>query len=441
MGNGQPPIAVQLAEVARHRPLSIYAGAGLSQANPTNIPAGAQLAQLCHDRLSEFLGPGVFDCADPTSLTSISDAAAQNAGIDLVRLTAVAVADFTSARPNFSHRVLALLLLEGIVVAITTNWDNCIERAGGQECVFAIVSNQDRLELHNAALLKVHGCATRPTTLLITTQDLQTPPLWVRDEVNVRLLNSHIVFIGIGDVPPYVRTRIREATEAVGGGGAIFVVSPDIHENWGGSHWAEILPDLPDGRRIATTSDEFFDHFAAAYVRGTLRDTFEALSGAPLAAAAFNRSRRAFDAQTSVAALCWLRRCSVPSSPGASAMGEQAFSRALIALGRLAEPSEPVFLQCGRAIASDAEYEVLAAVGTVTATKFRLEAENRLVGYRSAGRPLADLPKFLIAGAVGRLDGVQELPTDVLDDFDPQDLIAGPLAVEPTFVHAEDYVP
>ena len=41
MGNTQPAFAVELAEVARQRPLAIYAGAGLSQARPTDIPDGA----------------------------------------------------------------------------------------------------------------------------------------------------------------------------------------------------------------------------------------------------------------------------------------------------------------------------------------------------------------------------------------------------------------
>ena len=49
-----------------------------------------------------------------------------------------------------------------------------------------------------------------------------------RDEVNARLSDSHTVFVGIGDVAGYVRTRIQEAKEAIGTGGAIFVVSPSI---------------------------------------------------------------------------------------------------------------------------------------------------------------------------------------------------------------------
>lgn len=226
IGTGQPPIALRLAEAAHGRPLAIYTGAGLSKGSPTNLPDGPQLAQLCHNRLRDILRPDTLDCEDPSSLTSVSDAASAIAGTDLIRRTATTIADFKTADPNFSHELLALLLLEGVVVAITTNWDDCIERSAEKERVLTIISDQDRQQIEGPALLKVHGCATRPNTVLITTEDLNTPPLWVRNEVNSRLLDSHTVFVGIGDLAPYVRNRIREATEAVGLAGAIFVVTP-----------------------------------------------------------------------------------------------------------------------------------------------------------------------------------------------------------------------
>ena len=83
----------------------------------------------------------------------------------------------------------------------------------------------------------------------------------------------------------------------------------------------------------------------------------------------------------------------------------------------------------GRAIAAGVEYEVLAAAGTVTAPKFRREAKARLVRYLSDEGQETHAPTFLVAGAVGRLDQVQGLPGDVLDDSKARDLVAGPLAL------------
>lgn len=202
-----------------------------------------------------------------------------------------------------------------------------------------------------------------------------------------------------------------------------------------------MLPGLPDDHRIALTADEFLDHFAAAYVRRALRGILEDLRDAPAASAAFNNARHAFDAQTSIDALRWLRRCSFPRSPGTSAMGQQAFSHALIALGHLATPGDVLLLPHGEARAADARYEILSAVGTVTATQFRLEAERRLVRYRSAGRRPADFPTFLVAGSVGSFDDAQGLPTDVSSESATNDIVAGPLVVNPKFVRAEDHVP
>ena len=440
MGNTQPAFAVELAEVARQRPLAIYAGAGLSQARPTDIPDGVEIARRCYARLVDTLGPDALNCEDPSSLTSVSDAAAQHHSLELMRRIAVSVANFTTARPNFSHEVLALLLLEGVVVVITTNWDDCIERGGGEERVLAVISDQDQQQIETAALLKVHGCATRPTTVLITRGDLAEPPVWARDEVNVRLSNSHTVFLGIGDVAGYVRRRIEEAKEAIGTDGTIFVVSPTIQTEWEGTEWAEILPDLSNDRRVSATSDEFLDHLAAACIRRMLRDIFEALSDEPDTAAAFNRTRMAFDERTSVEALRWFRRCCFPHSPGVSVTEHQAFSRALIALGTLGDEDGVVLLPSGRARAAAIEYEVMVAAGTVTASKFRREAKARLVRYRSNGGEVANFPTFLIAGALGKLDMVQGLPADVLDNSNALDLVAGPLAVDPTIVYAEDHI-
>ena len=129
MGQGQPAFAAELAEVARQKPLAIYAGAGLSQASPTDIPDGAEVAQRCYARLTNTFGPGVFNCEDSSNLTSVADAAAEIGGLELIRRTAVSVADFTSALPNFSHEILALLLLEGVGVVITTQLGR-LHRAG-----------------------------------------------------------------------------------------------------------------------------------------------------------------------------------------------------------------------------------------------------------------------------------------------------------------------
>ena len=438
MGQGQPPYAVTLAGAASNGRLVIYTGAGLSRGDPTDMPVGAEVAQRLYTRLASLLGADRLEGADPSNLTSVADVVSGlDGGLALARRTAVSIADFTTAHPNFGHEVLALLLLEGLVSALTTNWDDCIERAGGAERVLAVISDQDRHEIELQALLKVHGCATRPDTVLLTSHDLANPPAWVRDEVNARLADSHVVFVGIGDVAGYVRSRIAEAAAAVGAGGAIYVVSPNIDSWWDESEWSEMLPDLPADRQLGMTADEFLDALAAGYVRLSLQEIAEALADQPESADVLGRLSEAFDRVSSVWALRWLRACAVPARPGFSVLRQQSFTTALVALGILGADGVDL-LPPGRALVGGDAYEVLVSVGTVSISKCRREAEARLVRYRSEGSDPAAAPTFLVAGAVGQLPIAGGVEESILGDSDPTDVVAGPMTVTPTILRAED---
>ena len=420
--------------------LAIYAGAGLSRSSPTDMPTGVEVAQRCYDRLVELLGPDLLSGAERDDLVSVADVVAERCDdANHVRRTAVSVADFTSAPPNFGHEILALMILEGGVVVITTNWDDCIERAGGEERIQAVVSDNDRREVEGSTVLKVHGCATRPTTVLVTTPDLEAPPSWARHEVNARLSNSHTVFVGIGDVAGYVRRRIEEAEEAIGTEGALFVVAPNIHETWAESQWSTVLPTLGERYRISTTADEFLDDLAGAYVRRILRGISEDLVDDSAIQGCFDRARWAFEQQGSIEALRWLRCCATPRLLGTSAANEQSFSTAFIALGRLSEGATLDFLPNGRVVAGEVEYEVLVVRGTATVSRIRRTASDRLVRLRHEGYDESTDPAFLVSGAKGEVVDAEGTPRDVLDDSDVRDVVGGPLAITPRIVRAEDH--
>lgn len=440
------PVATTLAQDASNGRLAIYTGAGLSHAAPTNMPDSATVAQHCYERSVNLLGTqfqedkrsNLVYVADTVAVNSIGHEFIQQAAADIVERT-------TAEKPNFGHKILALLLLEGFVVVITTNWDTCIEYADDEERVLAVISDQDRREIQTPALLKVHGCATRPTTMLITTQDLSNPLPWARDAVHERLANSKVVFVGIGDVAGYVQQRIKEATEVVEPGEAIYIVSPNISADWKNSQWAKILPDLPEDHRIPESADSFLDYFAAAYIRGALQKISEGLSDAPTTIkGSFNSARIAFEKRTSLEALRWLRCSAYPRSSGVSAIQQKpAFANALVALGSLANGEELRFGSDGKAIvkvvAQEAEYEVLVATKIVTASTFRREAKQRLRKRLDRGAPTGDTV-FLIAGALGSFNTADSLPEDVLDEADPTDLVAGSKAVTPKLIHAEGYI-
>ena len=410
--------AARLAGIAVDGRLVVYAGAGISMADPTRLPSGAEIAERCHRKLADELDSAALDAADSSDLASVADAVADGGSpedVEHVRRTAVGVAGFTTAAPGFGHEVLALLMLESIVEVITTNWDDCIERAGGEERILAVQSDQDRAQVTQQALLKVHGCATRPSGILITSDDLSDPPAWARDAVNERLASCSVVFVGIGDIAGYVRKRVEEAVERVGAGRNVYVVGPGIVAGWDSTHWADVLPDLSDERRVEASADEFLDQLAGACIRRNLGDISERLADAEAERTAFDISRSALEHRTSLEGLRWLRRCAFQRSPGKSATQEQAFTSAMIALGMLgkeaAENGDPDLAippvrssrhVGARAVIGQLAYEVLVAIGPVTGSKFQRESASRLQRLRSEGDDPSDDPVFLIAGAVGR---------------------------------------
>ena len=164
LNHANPAYALQLIDAAWDHRLALYTGAGLSRAEPSNIPDGAEVARRIHRQLVSRLGADALTGTQPDDLLSVADTvAAMENGLDVIRSVAVQVAEFTTAPPNFGHRVVAHLLLEDAVVAITTNWDDCIERGGSsnRERLLAVISDQDRQDIRRTALLKVHGCASR----------------------------------------------------------------------------------------------------------------------------------------------------------------------------------------------------------------------------------------------------------------------------------------
>ncbi len=94
--------------------------------------------------------------ADRDDLLSVADTVEQlPGGPELLQAALAPAADFTTAEPNYGHHALALLLLEGAVECVVTNYDDCVERgctASGR--LQAIVTDADRATVLGAAVLK-----------------------------------------------------------------------------------------------------------------------------------------------------------------------------------------------------------------------------------------------------------------------------------------------
>jgi hypothetical protein len=431
IADGIPPYAVALAEIGRAGRLAIYAGAGLSLAEPAGLPTGPMVAKRLYERLQGAF-PQIED-VDPEDLTAVADAvAALESGEDALRFTVVEVAEFTSAVPTYGHQVLALLVLEGVVDVLTTNWDDCVERGGGSERVMSIVTEYDLRNVSPRAVLKIHGCATQPSSLLITSSHLDAPPTWVADQTRARLGASVVVFVGIGDVAGYVKKRLEEAIQDVGNVDNVRVVAPGIVDAWDGSQWSQLAPGLSESHRIAETADAFLDHLAAAYVHVTLATASAGLQSAPVFAAAFNAAASGLGQHNAATVLEWVRHVGVVARPGSPVLSADSLTEALTALGKLA--GADIRITRDRTVEyRDGQLEVLAAVGPQSAARLRREAQNRLELHLGNGVE----PRFLVAGGIGWGPAEGFTTVDVMGDGSDSDVLDGPLNVLPDIVRVE----
>jgi len=328
---------VVLVNEARDGRLSICAGAGLSLS--AGLPSGATLAERLHARFQRVTG---YSCNSPQDLLAVADAAAQlPEGLDAVQRAALDLAPFDSASPQLGHRLLSLLVAEGALNLLLTNWDNCVERSRQDtELIPAARNEREAEDLRGTFILKIHGCCTQSRTLLITSAQLAEPDgPWTKVVFGARLAESTMVFVGIGDVAGYARQRIEELAGWVDSA-RIRVVSPDIRDGWETSAWQTILPELPEGRQIARTADEFLDELAREWVMQLVLSLRRGNGGTP----SIRDVTTAFERFTACQALSWLRTAMVPAAIGESVVRAAAAESLLEAIGLMAQasgPSEP----------------------------------------------------------------------------------------------------
>lgn len=429
-----PPYAVALAARAvSASKLVIYAGAGISFSPPTSLPSGAGLAKALHAQLKDVFA--VLAGVEEWDLLGVADAVAQlPGGEDALRQTSAKSADFRSAPPGYAHRVLAHLMLEGAIDVLTTNWDSCIERSSGEEQLPTITNEHDLADVTPPWVLKVHGCASRPGSLLVTTNHLANPPRWVQEQTHARLGSAVVVFIGIGDVAPYVRQRIIEAIAEVGSVENIRVVSPDITATWDTSQWKSVAPDLRDVHKVQVTADRFMEELGAAYIITRLAE--HGLGAGSSLAAKLDDAKTGIFKSDSLKVLQWSRTVDINPRVGESVLKSSEFGKVLIALGRLVGDSAE--LKHSRVFdTNQGPVEILIATQTVPTRRLVQVAESRQHEHVSRGEPS---PLFLVAGGIGPIPKPGSLPQNILDEADETDIVDGPLALVPNVRHADEVI-
>jgi hypothetical protein len=432
IANGTAPYAAALISHALAGSVAIYAGAGLSVADPTHLPSGAEVARDLVEAL-RAQSPALADIKDPDLLAVADVVELQSGGQEALRLAAAGVAEFTTAEPSYGHRLLAILLMEGILDVLTTNWDDCIERGWTTQRIPAVVKPADLLSIAGPSVLKIHGCASQPGTLLVSSADLRTPPVWVKDQTRARLQAAIVVFLGIGDVAGYVQLRLQEALDDVGSVDNVRVVSPSIVTHWDDAQWSTLTPTLRDEHRIAATADSFLEQVANAYVTITLAHARRAFVDDSGLLAAFDSGVQSLNQHDSLTVLTWCRSSGVVAERGKSVMQAEATADLVRALGRLC-PAGFELTESTSLRSAMGEIDTIIAVGLQPASRLRREAEARLEGRSSVGKPEAT---FLVAGGRGWAQS-NSLPADILGDGRSADILDGPLSQKLTMIRASE---
>lgn len=414
----------------------VYAGAGISLTAPTGLPSGAALSRTIYAQLKDAIP--FSEQVDENDLVAVADAAASAVGGEpaLLQVSSRA-ADFQSATPGYAHRILAHLMLEGVIDVLTTNWDTCIERSAGEEQLVSVVSEGDLQTTAPPSILKIHGCATRPNSLLITSAHLSHPPRWVSEQTHARLGSAVVVFLGIGDVAGYVRQRLTEVVQQVDARENIRVVSPSISSRWDESQWSAVAPDLLENHRIGNSADEFADAFAAAYVQAAFKQHGIPLQSEAGISETYEKGVAVLVKTDPLRVLRWARQIDIKHRAGRSVLRSTETARALVALGHLADGASELDRDARTIKASDGPIEVLVATETVPKRALAAAAEARHAEHLNEG---SQPPRFLLSGGVGSIPRSVTLPQDIVARGETTDILNGPQSGVPALLDAEELI-
>lgn len=421
-------MTAELAIKARNGQLTLYAGAGLSAAEPTSLPGASALAGLL---VAELDGVVSFVGVAPDNLLEVADRiAASPRGLSLLKRTVLEVAELRVARPNYGHRVVALLLCEGAASVFETNYDTCIERAAQPEVPGVVRTDADLLQVPKPALLKAHGCAEHPDTMRVTSEELARP-MWANVALSAQLSQDHVLFVGIGSVADYVRTSINGILSTVGVD-HLTLVDPKLAQ-WDGANdldWRVLLPGLPTDQRIATEASDFLDELLRAYAQKGLKSVRSMIAGLPAShqqCLGTESVLGALESCDAVTAVRWQREAGWMLRSGDPIIDSPIATAGLLALGALAGTEWVVTMgRSGwlRAFAADSGSDGDDSAADVGVPLLMLlvnrpadgaatsrEARARIVEAKQAGwlHQHADVVVVVVGAYVGSL-GLEEIP-------------------------------
>ena len=266
------PAVAALVDDGRRDRLILYLGAGLSIPSPACGPSGNDVADKLRPIVAELLSVMEADLREP-DLESLAARFEHDAPerLDQLKGRAAQVWHFRDMEPAYGHEIVALLLREGLVRAVSANWDCGVEN-GGVRVEVPIEGVSRAIDVRDPAdgalcLYKLHGCARHPGTLVLTREEVNEPRRWARAKVEDALAGGTVVFVGLGTLGTYVSEPVQELTDVWTDGTTTvrvvdpFGLSPD---------WKAVLQERADEVALLMGADEFLDDLLRAAVSEAL---------------------------------------------------------------------------------------------------------------------------------------------------------------------------
>jgi hypothetical protein len=201
-------VAEELGRLAAQNQLAVFLGAGVSLA--AGLPSWKELITELAD--ISHIGPSLLDLP-PLDGAQVAFDKMRGDFLTYMQRT------FTPQTHAVAHALLASLECEA---ALTTNYDNCYEQAMAGRRQELRVLPRERAEPGVPWLLKLHGDAAHPETIVLTRKQYLDHSEWsapLTGLVQAQLLTRHVLFVGFSLVDDTFARLAHQVLRLVGSHG------------------------------------------------------------------------------------------------------------------------------------------------------------------------------------------------------------------------------
>ncbi|MEM9388519.1 MAG: SIR2 family protein [Pseudomonadota bacterium] len=244
------PLPANLIDAVENRQAVLFAGAGIS------IKALGFAGRYIKEQVGEQIQRDYhsYDYDSRSFETACDEYAVLNDRTSLVNLLAGLIPQ--NAQPQTSHET-AVRLFRFIV---TTNWDLLFEeaykKAGQGYQVLSSDADAPNFNYDQHNLLKIHGSADKPLSLIATTDDYESyfdTHAMIEDKVGELVSNNTVIFVGYGFGDEHVRHLLARIRRKRG---------PWARKAYAVGYYDDVRTKVLDRRNIEVLdmdADDFFD--------------------------------------------------------------------------------------------------------------------------------------------------------------------------------------